>query len=204
MGATASSSGKQTAAQQVLSTPELLELIFTHLSHCDMLVRGPRVNRTFRDVINSSPKIQKALFFLADTNLTISEPCPFLHTGTTSIKMVFIDKRIKGYTTRDAKAFERGRGSTGSPHRWTPDTDIPLFECDIATPARIEAVMREDASWRKMLIVQPPICQLNFPCKRDSRWVENQDGLRMADLGVMVGSRHNALVINRGFVGSLW
>lgn len=51
-----------TKPREVFAIPELLETILLELPAKDLLL-AQRVNTTFRDAINNSIKIQRALFF---------------------------------------------------------------------------------------------------------------------------------------------
>jgi hypothetical protein len=58
-----------TAATKVGSIPELLEGIFSHLPVLDLVV-ATGVNKTFRNVVQASPKLQQKLFMSPSTDET--------------------------------------------------------------------------------------------------------------------------------------
>jgi hypothetical protein len=72
------------ATLRTLHLPELLEQILSHLPQRDLLL-AQRTSRAFHQTINSSPKLQRALFLSPDPHLPAS-PITYLNpsTGTTS------------------------------------------------------------------------------------------------------------------------
>jgi hypothetical protein len=61
-----------TAAQRVLETPELLEMILSELHPCQLLL-SQRVNNLWHDLITNSPQLQQLLFMRP----TWPKPKPF-------------------------------------------------------------------------------------------------------------------------------
>jgi hypothetical protein len=64
----------------VANTPELLELILAHLPPAD-LARCTRVNHSFRNLIRTSPTLQRKLFLRAPKPSTPIEHCQFVQWG---------------------------------------------------------------------------------------------------------------------------
>lgn len=62
---TAERDDEASAANIVLSTPELLEVILIHLDPLDLLLRCQRVNHTFHNLITTSPSLTRKLFLRA-------------------------------------------------------------------------------------------------------------------------------------------
>ncbi|KAI9051618.1 hypothetical protein LZ554_004661 [Drepanopeziza brunnea f. sp. 'monogermtubi'] len=187
-----------TAAQRVLATPEILEIILLPLSHVDLLVRANPVNHTFHNTISTSPPIQKRLFFLPAMDGTVRGPCPFLRARGRVLKHV--DYR-RGHTIETDKKILS--------IRWEEYTDFSGFDYCRSSPEKKAAVERKEASWRKMLAVQPPIRQLTiFPY---DCWIgsgaEDAEWLRMDafDTGgeTWVGIKYHQLVIHRDGQGKI-
>ncbi|KAH9906032.1 hypothetical protein F4778DRAFT_802447 [Xylariomycetidae sp. FL2044] len=125
-----------------LSIPELLELILLHLDPRTLLVSAPRVRRFWHATITTSPPLQRALFFLADP----ADPNRIAHPVANGL-------------LREAfpSIFER-TGAMESVHRPTPAPWIPE-----GVPATVGDLLGRrgfgcrDASWRRMLVRQPPL-----------------------------------------------
>ena len=177
MEPTTYSSEEQTksAVQQVLSTPELVEIILSQLSFCDLLVSAQRVNRSFNAVIGRSLSIQRALFFLPSTKQTEPQPCPLLRASSFTR---FVDRRVEDWV--EVQRNLQKQGKTEYFNEWLDVTGLKPYNYKTASSARKAAVDRVDASWRKMLVIQPPIKEVNI----DSRdgWIVSEDWLRMGDL----------------------
>ncbi|KAH7418484.1 hypothetical protein BKA64DRAFT_701003 [Cadophora sp. MPI-SDFR-AT-0126] len=185
----------RTAAQQVLSTPELLEIILSQLSFCDLLVSAQRVNRAFNAVISRSQSIQRALFFLPAIEQADPQPCPLLRASSTTR---FVDRRVEDWiqVQRDL----RKQGKTEYLNEWLDDSDLKPYHRNTASSARKEAMSREEASWRSMLIFQPPIKEVHIDSGKG--WVASQNWLRMGDLHKnVVTCRH--IAVDQNGIGNL-
>ncbi|KAJ7830985.1 hypothetical protein B0H14DRAFT_3464379 [Mycena olivaceomarginata] len=99
------------AQNAVISAPELLELILSHLPMRDLLIIAPLVSKTWQST-TLTPCLQRALFFEPD-----------LHQN----------------------AFE-----TPSSHNYSDIQSMPWFKAP-------KAFQRPEASWRRMLVAQPPV-----------------------------------------------
>jgi hypothetical protein len=151
----------QSAAHRALHIPELLELTLVHLPMSDLLLRAPLVNRAFHKAIASSVHIQQNLFFLPSTDFTSSKPNPVIRHGPHgTVAIMFNDARVP-------QPLKEGC-SFGGRYKW-PNSEIgPMIrrgnsEADSEKERkRRVAFGRQDASWRKMLIVQPPIKRLSL------------------------------------------
>ncbi|KAH7360829.1 hypothetical protein BKA65DRAFT_547540 [Rhexocercosporidium sp. MPI-PUGE-AT-0058] len=192
-----SSKQTRTAAQQVLSTPELLENILRHLPFHDLLVHAQRVNRTFNDVISSSLPIQKSLFFLPAPDQVEPQPCPFLRASSNTR---FVDRRVQDWDQVQRESRKQGHKRPHHRGEWLDDSGIMPYSRNAASSARKEAVAREDASWRRMLIIQPPIKEVHVDSGKG--WIVSDDWLRMGDLHKnVVTCRH--IAVNKDGIGSL-
>lgn len=115
----------------MLHNATILGKIFTHLPMHEILTSTQRVCRLWRNVVRDTDKIQKALFFrpMMDKALVYTPN----EKGTSWF----------GRVGRSAEIFE---------HPLVSRTDTSLRKYYNKTIGG-----REDASWRKMLISQPPV-----------------------------------------------
>ncbi|KAK6971715.1 putative f-box domain protein [Favolaschia claudopus] len=119
-----------TAQDTVIATPELLEYTISYLPMRDLLVTAPLVSRTWL-AITQTPNIQQALFF---------EPDPSASERTFNPLLVEL---FPPFFTE----YEKNRFS------WpTANTIQSLPE----SGNMFEAFRRPEASWRRMLVSQPP------------------------------------------------
>ncbi|GME22633.1 f-box domain protein [Neofusicoccum parvum] len=144
---------------QVFRTPELLELILLHLPMRDLLL-AQRVCQTFRTLVRTSPTLQQALFF---------KPLP-----ATALPQPSSPSYLRSHPSRKPTAESWERNPLLIPDFWPwfdrddptnkysptlrdPDT---LKTLPLATERRVW--LRPEASWRRMLVVQPPVGQLEM------------------------------------------
>ncbi|KAI0190449.1 hypothetical protein EV127DRAFT_326181, partial [Xylaria flabelliformis] len=138
------------AVQTVINIPELLQHI---LLQCDMrtLLTGARgVSLLWRDTIDSTPAIQKALFFRPDTRNDGSEA--ILNPLLTETFSTFFDGQV-----HNEESFEElpiGGESL------LVDAFSLLFDGIVKGSSRRDAFMHKDASWRRMLVRQPPVTNM--------------------------------------------
>jgi len=185
----------KTTAQQVLFTPELLEIILSQLSFCDLLVSAQRVNRSFNAVIGRSQSIRKALFFLPSTKQTDPQPCPLMRASSTTR---FVDRRVEDWVELQRDLMKQGK--TEYMNEWLDNTGLKPYNCKTASPARKEAMNRVDASWRKMLVIQPPIKEVHIDSGKG--WIVSEDWMRMGDLHKNpVTCRH--IAVDKNGIGNL-
>ncbi|KXJ95919.1 hypothetical protein Micbo1qcDRAFT_158039, partial [Microdochium bolleyi] len=154
------------ALQKVIATPELLEAVLLHLDLRTLLVHTQLVSRYFRHLIVSSVALQKALFLLPDggsrgephtsdrgppvLNPLLREPfwlwyppaddCDPMRTTTHRINAGFVGPR----DLRD--------DSTTAPHHGITRFHRLAIWADQKSRA---AIMRPEASWRRMFVQQP-------------------------------------------------
>ncbi|KAJ7609186.1 hypothetical protein DFH06DRAFT_898006, partial [Mycena polygramma] len=121
------------SAEEVLSTPELLELILWHLPMRTLLVAAPLVSKTWH-AVTLSPILQQALFFQPDPAFA-SHPIqnPLLAELFPPFFMP-IAAAVNYWQWPDTKAIR------AMPWAKAPD-----------------AFRRAEASWRRMLVRQPPV-----------------------------------------------
>ncbi|KAJ7125390.1 hypothetical protein C8R44DRAFT_782988 [Mycena epipterygia] len=120
-----------TARDTVISTPELLELILAQLPMRDLLLTAPLICKTWQ-AITLSPTVQCALFFQPDPQ---SEP----------VQNPLLVEMFPPFFAPEPEAQRRfwwpGQASSIKRMPWSKAPD---------------AFRRKEASWRRMLVTQPP------------------------------------------------
>lgn len=121
------------ACTRVFETPELLEAILARLPPRDLL-HAQRVSHGFQSIIKTSPKLQQALFF---------RPAPFKNSKSWTLNPLLRDLFLPWFII--------------SENRWQlPEHDtLRLLDWSSSERTR-EAMLYSDASWRRMLLIQPP------------------------------------------------
>ncbi|KAK7996456.1 hypothetical protein PG989_004496 [Apiospora arundinis] len=207
--------------EQVLGTTELLQNVLLHLDLKTLLVSAQRVERRWRDLIIDSAPIQRALYFRGDPEPRHEEeeqrmPSTAIHEEEDAAAAddddvdsigndsgSWADDRFEMNPLLQAKFdqffCEAGPVEIGTGHRprrqsrlLTSDRckDLPLA----GSEAQREAFLRPGASWRRMLVTQPPVRRLGF-CESgrnmgDAKFrfselrptSNDDDGLRMGEL----------------------
>ncbi|KAJ6110310.1 hypothetical protein N7486_002545 [Penicillium sp. IBT 16267x] len=166
-----------TATKKCLDTPEILEMILARMDMRTLLTSAQRVSRSWFNLISTSPSIQKALFFtpIKDSEWGTEEKIlnPLL---TETFPSIF-----------PAKARRYGY--------WFNICDLPMTK-DASSMARF---VRKDASWRKMLVQQPPISGIGlFPISSSM----GGDGVKCSSIPAdqrMQESGHDELRMERLF-----
>lgn len=129
-----------TTTKKCLDTPEILEMILARVDMRTLLTSAQRVSRCWSDLISNSPSIQKALFFTPIMN------------SEWGIKMKTFNPLL---TETFPSIFPAKDGRQ--------DSQFPL--CDLPTTKdakKMDRLVRKDASWRKMLVRQPPIFEIGI------------------------------------------
>ncbi|KAJ7609410.1 hypothetical protein FB45DRAFT_1038857 [Roridomyces roridus] len=114
-----------------MSTPELLSLILSCVPMRDLLLAAPLVSKTWRD-ITLTPVVQRALFLLPES-LSSAEPMQ---------NPILVEMFAPFFTE-----------AAGHRSRW-PGTPEAIMDMPWARAP--DAFRRKDASWRRMLLTQPP------------------------------------------------
>ncbi|KAL4907888.1 hypothetical protein BDW74DRAFT_113214 [Aspergillus multicolor] len=170
------------ATETVLCIPELLEHILFHLDMQDLLVSAQRVNRHWHDTVATSPKLQEALFFRpvsqpakpsvqytsypqGETPLwkrRRREIKPYRDELSTSLNPLLV--RHFGNEFFDMSTLNAHNGANGSDWvyldesmqaPWSVKVGSTLLRPD-QTGARETSFRHPNASWRRMLVSQPP------------------------------------------------
>jgi hypothetical protein len=168
------------ARNRVLASPELLESILLHLPLLDLLLRIPLVCEYFH-AATLSARIQQALFLLPTSSLSplTSTPNPLLHCPHATAA-TFVDQRTAHFTSQPRP---RSPLSFLWAHPDAPDEALPALTWP-RYAARYRAYNRKDASWRRMLVVQPPVRELEMRHGQvaSGNVLVNESGVRMAQL----------------------
>jgi hypothetical protein len=121
---------KSSACAQAFGTPELLEAILAQLPGKDLLL-AQRISHRFETAIKSSPSLQQKLFFRA-VPLEVRKEWAI----SSLLRHHFLPFFTLPSDPQDIETIEL--------MDWTNDEK------------RREAFLFKDASWRKMLVIQPP------------------------------------------------
>jgi len=197
------------AAQRVLDTPELLELILRCLPSRDLLLLQ-RTARLWHGVIASSPHIQRALFMRPDWYLEgkINDPKRAINGPGERPRNNLLLRPVLGgiYPTMTLKLITPAteQNLVRDPYDLSPDivpqrpskTEQPstghwAWDISVAfpadrrptTPTSKPAIHFPEASWRKMYLSQPPATSLHL-CRR---WQRAADPAIERDLGIRMG-----------------
>ncbi|PLN79779.1 hypothetical protein BDW42DRAFT_172105 [Aspergillus taichungensis] len=123
------------AVTTVLSTHELLEGILLQVDLRTLLISAQRVNHIWHDLISSSLPLQRALFFAPDDNNNTE------HTFNPFLKNAFPTFFLP---------------LSGSSEGGRKKLDLNSLEM-VLRPDKQTAYLRPAASWRRMLVRQPPV-----------------------------------------------
>lgn len=139
---------------------EVLELILLRLDLRTLLVAATCVCHAWAELIRDSPAIQRRLFFAPDPDIQPSAPihCALLADAFPS---VFVYHRTGAFWEDDL----------GDPTRQFSVKSWDL----ILHPNRQPAYLRPEASWRRMLVQQPPIYKLGVWFEQYSPHVSAQE-----------------------------
>ncbi|GMG02023.1 unnamed protein product [Aspergillus oryzae var. brunneus] len=166
-------------ASRIFYIPEILEAILLNLDMHTLLLSA-RVCCTWNNLIKSSRKIQQALFYI---------PVNMVAPGQPPIKNPLVVEKIwfEFIRTQLDSRPRMGAWMCGG-HRGIPH---------ISSEKREQAYMRPEASWRRMLLQQPPNSIVRFWNPKDpdrpyshrsgmidthAKWMPNRDYIRMENL----------------------
>ncbi|KAK0719381.1 hypothetical protein B0H67DRAFT_642741 [Lasiosphaeris hirsuta] len=193
----------------VLSSTELLESIFLKVDMQALLISVQRVCSHWRDIIANSPSLQRQLFFLADPDTSGIDDPPKVKKRLVQNPLLITPFRPLFYSTADiawwaqyghARHYLRAHelGLTFAPDfeltfQLKSDNLDSLDFTNVSNGKRRHlAFVRAGASWRKMLVSQPPPVRVARIDLRDSnpppssdklyRYTEIPGGLRMGEL----------------------
>lgn len=166
------------ASTQVLGIPELLEMTLLHVTELPLLTLQ-RVNKTWRDVIEGSSRLQQKLCTKADPIDVSGEPEDF-NTKSFDWNPLFLNYAKKNVTYKDS-----------CPGKEIDRKILERFYCP-------------GASWRKMFITQPTGLKVGLSYIRELRkagdpgvkvgWMaigmQERAGIEMDDVATLTEEAH--------------
>jgi hypothetical protein len=174
MGSGAIQTPASAATSRVLALPELLEIIFLYLDVRLILTSTQRVCKLWKGVIDSSGSIQQQLFF---------EPIPAAQVKMNDNNQVIfhrnphLPKSVRALIQYSTKCHNQGLMTelNAKAHAWR---NLPLANTKTNLIKHL-AWARKGASWRRMLLSQPPPRVGYIDCESDYSCVELQEPLRL-------------------------
>ncbi|KAL3444027.1 hypothetical protein BJX65DRAFT_311335 [Aspergillus insuetus] len=158
-----------------LATPELLEQIFLLVDTTTLLISTQRVCHLWHTMITQTPSIRRLLFFIpeisGETQPEQTTQAPKLNPFLT---MIFPSWFLSASTLTD----ERGYRTSNLESELLRGLES-LLEGNVDHP-----IERQDASWRRMLLTQPPVLGVGLvvdtrmwgPIPQIKGWRVAQDG----------------------------
>ncbi|CAH0047524.1 unnamed protein product [Clonostachys solani] len=183
-------------ALQVFSTPELFDMILLAVDDMPTLVASvPLVCQSWKQHMDSSLELNRALFFIPDRETTMSDldaashfrlnPLLCEHFGPLVESPATFDLDPPGFQSPMDKFDYALRDGVNIHH-------IQMMRLSIAgrgAKGLKERFAHKDASWRRMLISQPPVRKIGYRCSQgnlpETDGVERfivPEGLRMGQL----------------------
>jgi hypothetical protein len=185
-----------TAKEQVLAMPELMDSILLQLPLQELLVNAQRVSRTWKSIIKLSPLLQQKLFF---------QPWPSNSIWPHKFNPILRERFWRWFPMHPGESYDITFCWLPGPIDWNRNHHCCDYghceNCDVVdsnhaahakevTRKKQEAYARKEASWRRMLPVQPA----HVVFEVESKWrhyfgsttsigeVEFPDGVRMGTL----------------------
>ncbi|KAK3312061.1 hypothetical protein B0H66DRAFT_393338 [Apodospora peruviana] len=152
------------ATASVLGCPELLEHILLYLDLKSRITSAPRVCSFWFETLNHSPMLRKASFFQADRSLDTKSgepPCinPLLQEVFGDQFFNLSNCQVDKYPFRRAEYFWKLPWSSRALLHLKASTGSVV---DVDPSCRQRSFTRNGASWRRMLVSQPPPPFLGF------------------------------------------
>lgn len=120
--------------ESVLNTSELLEFVLEAVEPQTLLTSATRVCHYWNGLIRDSIRLQRTLFLLPERQSTCSQP------------------RSNPLLLPHIKTLSRGQPNAINFQN--------LLSCECDTPNKFDKFLRTEASWRNMLVQQPPATKL--------------------------------------------
>ncbi|KAJ7607089.1 hypothetical protein DFH06DRAFT_1149563 [Mycena polygramma] len=159
------------ATDTVLSTPELLEHILASLSIRYLLTIAPLVSKTWQAVA-LTPRLQRILFFQPDPASTSADP----------VQNSLLMELFPPFFLQDLERQSR----------WSwPNAAAIITLPWAAAPA---AFRRPDASWRRMLVRQPPVRHLFVTETCHGQIGDSKRRAEVANLELRMGTLYDLVV----------
>lgn len=137
----------ESAQGTALATVEVLENMLLRLDLKSILTSAQRVCHSWHDLVSTSPSLQKHLYFQPDWQRRHKNRNPLLA------------KHFPGWFPSTEPQLERAteHGIIKSGHL---GTESDFENLTLAQPDKNASFMWKNASWRRMLVQQPPILDL--------------------------------------------
>lgn len=145
----------------IFGTPELLEMLLLNLPIKDLLVNAQRVCKKWNSTIRDSPKLQQALFFSPLPGKSVR----FLKHTASGIRFWAEHETNPNIYTVLQNPFQDHLALV-----WKPSLNT--------TEKKVRTINDANASWRRMLVCQPPIEAISY----HSLDIHNETGLRFSDI----------------------
>jgi hypothetical protein len=166
----------------VLSKPELIELILLQLPMRDLLVHAQLVNKDFYSVIKNFPSLQRKLFFVAKPATSPQKPQDDRGSMLQAVMChedweinPLLRERFPPWFNSHAQLKQLGI------------TELRNLDWNSSTE-KIAAYARCEASWRRMLVTQPPITRLGIVNSASSQGGTSQcTGEIVLESGIKMG-----------------
>ncbi|KAJ5654596.1 hypothetical protein N7490_001599 [Penicillium lividum] len=164
----------KSAINKALHIPEILEMILVQVDMRTLLT-SQRVCRTWVDVISKSPSIQKALFFtpIQDfewgmgkkvLNPLLMETFPFIFSNKGRRNCCGVEVEVSDIPYEENPPWGRIYDySVLRPKSSKTCCGLNFYHLTMAKDASTMArFLHKDATWRKMLVQQPPILEIGL------------------------------------------
>ncbi|KAJ5772844.1 hypothetical protein N7457_007740 [Penicillium paradoxum] len=148
----AKSSDPTPARSHALSIPEIFELILLHLDIRTLLTKATRVCRAWSHFINDSRPLQWALFFRP-----LDNPLNKAKIQNPLLAEAFPSVFRQSSSNRDGTPNHKHNGNSN--RNSIPELTFTTFDM-VRRPRKLNAYIRPEASWRRMLVQQPPVYTL--------------------------------------------
>ncbi|KAF7364624.1 F-box domain protein [Mycena venus] len=159
-----------TAKDTVIHTPELLEITLSYLPMRDLLVTAPLVCKTWQ-ALTVTPALQRALFLLPEPPNALGR----IHNPLLAevFRPFFAPEAPSRWSWPDAKKITK---------KSTPWAKAP------------EAFRRPEASWRRMLVTQPPVQKMTVIETCHSRGGDSERRAMLKDLSLCMGTLYDLVL----------
>jgi hypothetical protein len=139
------------AQSHALSIPEIFELILLNLDTRTLLTKATQICHSWSHFINSSPRIQWALFFRPLDN-ALNKP---------KTQNPLLAETFPSIFDQCEHTNEKNDLDTDTTNKKTTNVTFTTFDM-VKNPHKWDAYIRPEASWRRMLVQQPPVYTLSL------------------------------------------
>lgn len=192
------------AMDAVISVPELLEVIFLYLDLTTLLASVPLVSKKWHDIVSTSPAVQQALYFrpVPTTSSSPHKSCLYGNGIEPVLNPLLIEKFGSCFFDFGPTSGFLRRAESLYTLPWTPHHHViarrgqrhvvarpfdedPYMESE--AELHRERFTRPGASWRRMLVSQPPPPHLGFLLSNVLFYIGGPHSLSIANIPVADG-----------------